>query len=336
MRIDQPDDGSGTGTGSSGGSGAGAPGGGNPPSGGSPPGGGSGGSSSRSRSGGGSGGSASGNPGGANPPPGGNPPDNNRQPAGQSDKTAEAKGGKKSLLKKYGLRVLAGLGAIGLALAIILGMFKSCGSDHAATTGPEPTAKPTVTATATAPALPTAIATPVITPASASAEPQPAAPRQCAVITADLLKKFFYQADPTCFLGTLKTRSDDAQRLTLDCSGVEVKFDDTRKCSDVTGCKVCLPPGDIGKPGPHAMTADVVKAYTAQSDPSCFINPKFEDFHAEPADGFRIDDCKSLAYDPVRNCYDYSSCSLIVPSLTVSDAAPATSGSAPAPAASGQ
>jgi len=239
-------------------------------------------------------------------------------------------------VKKFGPRFLGGLVAIGVALAIILGVFKSCGgSDDAATTGPAPSAKPT--ATVTAPALPTAIVTPVIPPpASASAEPQPAAPRQCAVITADLLKKFFYQADPTCFVGTLKTRSDDAQRLTLDCGGVNVKFDDTRKCSDVTGCKVCLPPGDIGKPGPHAMTAEVVKAYTAQSDPSCFINPKFEEFHLDPADGFRIDDCKSLTYDPVRNCYDYSSCSLIVPSLTPSDAAPATSGSAPAPAALGQ
>ena len=138
-------------------------------------------------------------------------------------------------------------------------------------------------------------------------------------MTADNLKKFFYQNDPSCMIGKVSGKTD-ANHLGIRCA-VTPTYDAKRRCSNVMACNIVLPAGQAAAPGAHPLTADLAAQYFYEHDISCFkeasypyeINPQYL------KDGLRIQGCKEFNFDPVRTCFDYSpqfECTLVVPDYT--------------------
>ena len=149
---------------------------------------------------------------------------------------------------------------------------------------------------------------------SASAMPFEAPVATCIKMTPKNLRLFFLQSDPTCMNGKV-TGTAMVASMHVSCAK-EPAYDQARKCSDVSQCRICLPPNDAAKPGTHDFTDAMALAYFHQESASCFIEPSLP-FRVDPKDlrnGLRMDlDCTDFSFDPIRGCFDYSKCKLIVP-----------------------
>jgi len=172
------------------------------------------------------------------------------------------------------------------------------------TTGAPPTPPVSMSASTGQPTTPAASdsATPVAFPVAA-----------CIKMTPKNLRLFYLQSDPECMSGKIAGVYNLAS-LHVSCAN-EPAYDQARKCSDVSNCEICLP-SEFAAPGSHEFTDKVAQAYYYQSSASCFVEPSLP-FRVDPKDlrqGLRIDvDCPDFSFDPIRNCFDYSKCQLIVP-----------------------
>lgn len=221
--------------------------------------------------------------------------------------------------QNYILRVILAIIAVLLVILLIIIFWAAFNSGSGSKTGTVPIATQ-VTPVPTVTAMPTETTPPPVETA-VPAPPVENAPKQvCVPVTADLLRKFFFQNDPSCMVG--KVGKNIPERLTMNCNEV-TPYDEARKCTDVSQCVICLPEAYAGRGTEKVVDFNVetLKVFSPQTDPSCFVNPHLETFHQEATDGLRFGDCASFSYDPVRGCYDYSSCKLIIPALAAADPA---------------
>lgn len=133
-------------------------------------------------------------------------------------------------------------------------------------------------------------------------------------VSPENLRLFFYQRDPACMVGLVRDSTGE-RGLGFECSA-KPTYDASRKCTDVRDCRIRLPGNGLASAGPHPFTDEVATAYFHQKDAGCLIEPSLP-FNADPKDlreGMRMDaDCTDFTFDPVRGCFDYRQCSLIIP-----------------------
>jgi hypothetical protein len=134
-------------------------------------------------------------------------------------------------------------------------------------------------------------------------------------MTAENLRVFYFQSDPTKMPGSISGMVPP-ESLGILCDKSPV-YDANEKTSDASNCKIALPSDT--KPGIHALTAEMSAAWFHQADPSCFVEAVLPYYSSPEAvrSGLRInvESCE-WRFDPNRKCFDYSKCTFTVPQFT--------------------